>query len=158
MRAIAGIVVGLIVSVIIAVLAGVVALLATFSIPPGINAADPNQIVHAFRDMPLATQLALAAAWLGSALAGAFVARLIARRAWPAWAVALVVAGYFGLNAFILAQPAWVEALWIIAPLLGGLIGNRLGSGRAAAEANFVEAGDGPAAATIEAEAPPANP
>jgi hypothetical protein len=158
MRAISGIVVGLIVSVIVAVLAGIVAVLATFSIPHGIQATDQSQVVNAFKAMHLATQLALAAAWLVSALAGAFVARAIGLRAWPAWAVALVVAGYFGLNAFIFEQPAWVEALWILAPLIGGLIGNRLVRSGAVAEAGSVEAQDEPAAATIEAEAPPALP
>lgn len=158
MRAIAGIVVGLIASLAAAVLVGIVAVGTTFSLPPGINAADQNQVFAILLTMPQSTQLALAGAWLASAFAGALVARLIARQAWAAWAVALVVTAYFGLNAFALPLPLWVKALWIIGPLIGGLIGNQLAGGRAASEAATVEAGDDPAAATTEAEAPPANP
>ena len=145
MRAIAGIVVGLIASAIIAIIVGIVALPATFSLPPGIDASDPNQVVHALKNIPLATQIALAIAWLASAFCGAFLAKLIGRKAWAAWVVALLVAIYFALNALILTQPLWVVALWVVAPLLGGLIGNRLVGDGAAPEASTVEAEDDPA-------------
>ena len=146
MRAVAGIVVGLIASVIVAIIAGIVALPLTFTLPPGINASDPNEVVNALKDIPLATQIALAVAWLASAFCGAFVAKLIGRKAWAAWAVALLVAAYFALNALILKQPTWVVGLWIVAPLAGGLIGNRLVSAAGAApEAAIVEAEDAPA-------------
>jgi len=145
MRAVAGIVVGLVVSLIVAVIAGIVALGATFSLPPGIDATDVNSVVDTLKVMPQSTELALAAAWFASAVCGAAVAKLIAHRAFAAWAVALVVAAYFGLNAVTLSLPTWVLALWIVAPLLGGLLGSRL-------------FGAEPAVVTTDVEAPPANP
>jgi hypothetical protein len=127
MRAVAGILVGLIAAFFAAVLAGIVAARATFTVPAGIDAANPRQVLEAFADIPLATQLALAGAWFVAGLAGAFVARRIGGSALAAWLVALLAAAYFGLNANILAQPLWVQLLWAVAPLAGGLIGNRPG-------------------------------
>jgi hypothetical protein len=144
MRAVAGIVVGLIASVIAAIIVGIVALPTTYSLPPGLNANDPNQVINALKGIPPATQIALAVAWLASAFCGAFVAKLIARRSWVAWAVVLVAAVYFALNAFVLKQPLWVYGLWIVACLLGGLIANRLVGDGAAPEASTVDAGDDP--------------
>jgi hypothetical protein len=145
MREVAGIVVGLVVSVIVAVIVGIVAVAATFTLPPGTDATDPNEVIQVLMTMSPATQLALAAAWLAGALAGAAVAKLISRRIWVAWVVALLVAVYFGLNALTLALPLWMNAVWVFAPLLGGLLANRL-------------VGAGPAVVINEAEAPPANP
>jgi hypothetical protein len=145
MRAIVGIIVGLIASLVAAIIAGGVAFVTTFSLPPGIDANDMRQVVDVLTGLPQATQLGLAIAWLLSALCGAAVAKLIARRAWAAWAIALVVAIYFGLNALILPMPLWAKAAWFLGPLLGGLLANR-----------FV--GAAPAAEIVEVEAPPANP
>jgi hypothetical protein len=144
MRAVAGIVVGLIVGLIAAVLVGIFALGATFTPPPGTDATNMREVAQIFMNVPQATLLALAAAWLAGGFCGALVAKLIARRAWAAWAVALVVAAYFGLEAFSLQMPLWTQALWIAAPLLGGLLANLLVRGGAAPEAAPVEAGEDP--------------
>lgn len=126
MRALAGIVLGLIVALIVAVIAGFVAAATTFSVAPGLDPRDTGQVLRALAAMPLATQLTLALAWLLSALAGALVAKAIARRAWPAWVVTLLVAAYFGANALVLPLPLSTKLLWIVGPLLGGWIGERL--------------------------------
>src|SRR4051812_44821276 len=131
MRAIAGIVIGVIAGAIVAIVVGMVALPMTYTLPSGLNPNDANQVVRALTGIPPTTQIALAVAWLASAFCGSFVAKLIARRSWAAWAVTLVVTVYFALNAFVLAQPLWVAAMWTLACLLGGLIGNRLVSGAA---------------------------
>jgi hypothetical protein len=145
MRAVAAIVVGLLVSLIAAVIVGIVAMGTTFSLPAGTDASDTRNVILTLMAMPPATWFALAAAWFASGFAGAAVAKLILRKAWAAWAVVLVVAVYFGLNAYLLLLPLWVTASWVIAPLLGGLLGNRL-------------VGAAPAVNTDEVEAPPANP
>jgi hypothetical protein len=145
MRAVVGIVVGLIASIIAAIIAGGAAFVTTFSLPAGIDANDMRQVVDVLTGLPQATQIALAIAWLVSALCGAAIAKLIARRAWAAWAIALVVAIYFGLNGLILPMPIWAKAAWFLGPLLGGLLANRI----------VVAA---PVAATVEVEAPPATP
>jgi hypothetical protein len=134
MRAVAGIVVGLIVGLIAAVLVGIVALGATFSPPPGTDATNLREVTQVFMNVPPATLLALAAAWLAGGFVGALVAKLMARQAWAAWAVALVVAAYFGLNAFSLQLGMWTLALWIAAPLVGGFIANYLVRGQATSE------------------------
>ena len=145
MRYVVGIVVGLIASLIAAILAGSIAFVTTFTVPAGTNANDMRQVVTIMNDLPGATQGALAVAWLLSALCGAAAAKLIARRAWAAWAIALIVAIYFGLNALILPLEMWAKAAWLFGPLLGGFFANR-----------FV--GEAPATAIAEVEAPPANP
>jgi hypothetical protein len=145
MRAVGGIIAGLIAGLIVAVVVGIVAMATTFTLPPGTDAAHLDKVLQTVMVIPQATQLALAAAWFAGALVGTAVAKLIARRAWAAWAVGLVLAAYFGLSALDLALPLWVTASWAIAPLLGALLGGRL-----------VRAG--PAVVTAETEAPPANP
>ena len=117
----------------------------TFSLPPGTNASDMAQVIAIMENLPAATQGALAVAWLLSALCGAAVAKLIARRAWAAWTIALIVAIYFGLNALLLPLPVWAKAAWLFGPLLGGLLANRL-------------VGAEPTVSVAEVEAPPANP
>jgi hypothetical protein len=70
----------------------------------------------------------------------------VSRSTLAAWIPALVFAAYFGLDAFMLPLhlELWIAALWVLAPLLGGLIGSRL-------------IGNGPATVTVEeTEAPPA--
>jgi hypothetical protein len=145
MRIIVGIVVGLIASIAVAIIAGSLAFVSTISLPPGLDANDMRQVVGVLTDLPQATQAALALAWLLSAFCGAAVAKLIARRAWAAWAIAALVAVYFGLNGLVLPMPLWAKAAWFVGPLLGGFLANR-----------FV--GTAPAVSTAEVEAPPAAP
>ena len=145
MRAILGIVIGLIAGAIAAIIVGIVAVGATFSLPPGTDPGNMDMLVRTMMAMPQATRIALAFAWFAGGFGGAAVAKLIARRTWAAWVVALIVAAYFGLNGLALTLPLWGTLLWIAAPLLGGLLANRL-------------VGGAPAVVTTEAEAPPANP
>jgi len=126
MRAVAGIIVGLIAGLIAAIIVGVVGVRATFTVPAGIDPANTRQVLEAVANMPPISHVALAFAWLVGALVGAMVAKAIARKAWAAWAVTLVMAIYFGLGSLTLPLPVWVQALWIAAPLIGGFIGNRL--------------------------------
>ena len=67
----------------------------------------------------------------GWALVGAAVAKLIARRAWAAWTVTGLVTVYVVLSVLSLPLEAWMQAVTIAAPLLGGLIGNHFVAGRA---------------------------
>ena len=142
MRAVAGIVVGLVVCVIVAVIVGIIAVGTTVSLPRGTDASDARQVVAVFAAMGPGTQLGLALAWLLSALGGAFVAKRISGQAWTGWAIALLAAAYFALNASALAQPLWVHAAWAVAPLLGGLLGNMLAV-RKGAEPEVVTVDDG---------------
>jgi hypothetical protein len=146
MRAIAGIIAGLITGLLATILVGSIGVGATLSGPIRADVSDPRQVVEAFANMSLGPQLALMAAWFAGGLIGALIAKLIARRSWAGWTVAVLIAAYVVLNMLVLALPGWMQALSVVAPLLGGLIGNHL-----------VRGGAAPAAATTDAGEPPAD-
>lgn len=144
MRAIVAIVAGLIAGFAALILIGVLALAATFTLPPGLDPYDSRQVIALIQAMPVAPKLALLAALFGGALAGAAVAKLIARRAWAAWTVTFLIALYVVLSILSLPLTGLEQALAIAAPILGGLIGNHLVKAR-----TDVETGE--AAATTDA-------
>jgi hypothetical protein len=127
MRAVAGIIVGLVVGFLVTIVIGIVAVGAAVGAAPGqgdVNLSDPNLIVEIFAEMPLGAKLALMAAWFGGAFAGAAIGKLIARRGWVAWTIAGLMAAYVVANVLILPMPGWMQALSVLAPLLGGLLAN----------------------------------
>ncbi|MEA3043207.1 MAG: hypothetical protein QOH47_1045 [Sphingomonadales bacterium] len=126
MRAVAGIICGLVAGLVVTILVGIIGVGATFTVPAGMDPANTRQILEAFAGMPPGSQVALAIAWLAGALVGALVAKMIARKAWAAWVVTILMTLYFGLSSLTLPLPIWAKALWIVAPLLGGFIGDRL--------------------------------
>ncbi|HKR24521.1 MAG TPA: hypothetical protein VJS15_04625 [Allosphingosinicella sp.] len=136
MRAIAGIIIGLIVGFAATILIGIIGIGATYSAPPGMEATNPRQVLEAFAGMSQGPQIALMLAWFGGGLVGALVAKLIARKGWAAWTVAVLIAAYVVMNMLVLPLPGWMQALSVAAPLIGGLIANHLVKGaRPAAEA-----------------------
>ena len=149
MRAVGGIFAGLIVGLIATVLVGIVGVGATLSGPVNADISDPRQVVEAFANMGMGPNIALMTAWFVGGLAGALIAKLIARRSWVAWTVAILIALYVVLNMLVLPLPGWMQALSVIAPLIGGLIGNHLvGTGAAPAAPTAdaaIDAGDAPA-------------
>ena len=148
MRAVLGIIVGLIAGLVVAVVAGVVAVGATFSLPQGLDPTDGDQVGMVFAAMSTTTQIALAIVWLLTAFTAAFVAKLVSRSAAAAWVAALLYTAYFAFDAFLLPLhlPFAIAALWVVAPLIGGLIGNQLVRGRPApAAATTDDAGETPA-------------
>jgi hypothetical protein len=148
MRAVLGIIAGLIAGLVAAVIAGVVAIGATFSLPPGIDPTNGDQVGMVFAAMSSTTQIALAIVWLLTAFAAALVAKLVSRSAAAAWIAALIYAVYFGFDAFLLPLhlPVGIAGLWVVAPLIGGLIGNQLVRGASApAAAATDDAGEAPA-------------
>jgi hypothetical protein len=143
MRALGGIVAGLVAGLVAAILIGIVGMGATMSgHPVQVDLNRPDRVIDAFAAMPTGPKLALVAAWFACGLVGALVAKLISRKGWAAWAVTLLVAAYVLLNVMILPLAGWLQALSVIAPLVGGLIGNGLVRGSTIA----------PAATTTEAE------
>jgi hypothetical protein len=142
MRAIGGIIAGLVASLIATIVVGIIGLRFTLTLPPRLDASDTKALFDTLGGMPSGAQLALAAAWLIGAFAGAWTARRISGRAWAAWLVTLLVALYVLLDTLILPMPSWMQVVWIAAPLVGGLLGNHLARGRPA-----------PAAATTDADA-----
>jgi len=145
MRAVGGIFAGLIVGLIATILVGIFGVGATISGPISVDASNPRQVVEAFANMGTGPNIALMLAWLIGGLAGALIAKLITRRSWAAWTVAILIALYVVLNMLVLPLPGWMQALSVVAPLVGGLIGNHLVGGAPAPEAELVEAEDAPA-------------
>src|SRR4051812_22200424 len=145
MRAIGGIIAGLIVGLLVTILVAIVALRFVLAVPSGLDPSDTKALLDTLAGMPTGAQLTLALAWLVGALAGAWTARRISGRSWAAWVVTLLVTLYVLLNTLILPMVNWMQVVWIVAPLIGGLVGNHLARGRAAPVAAAVDAGDAPA-------------
>jgi hypothetical protein len=101
--------------------------------PERMDGFSPEQLVAAFPTLPLAAKVAIVVSWFGGALAGAAVAKLIARRPWAAWTLAGVFAIYVLFSTLVLPMPSWLQAVAVLAPLIGGLIANHLIASRAAA-------------------------
>jgi len=135
MRAIVGVVVGLVVGFAVTILIGIVAIGAMGAAPSqsDVELSDTRRILEIFAEMPIGAKIGLMGAWFGGALSGAAIAKLIARRGWAAWTVAGLIAAYVVANVFILPMPGWMQALSVLAPLLGGLVANHLVAGRAPA-------------------------
>jgi hypothetical protein len=70
--------------------------------------------------------LLVAAAYFGSAAAGASAAGLISRRSWTVWAIALLVTAGSVWTVAVVAQPLWMQIVVVAAPLLGGLFARAL--------------------------------
>jgi hypothetical protein len=126
MRAVLGIVAGLIAGFLVIVAIGIVGVGATYSVPRGIDPYSSRQVLDLLAAMPAAPKMALLAALFAGGLAGAALAKRIVRRAWAAWTVAALIALYFLLSVGALPMPLWMQALPILATLIGGLIGDRL--------------------------------
>ena len=90
------------------------------------------------RTLPLWAQLFILAGWFLGALVGGATAALIARRAWPAWLIAGLVAAGGIVVIFLMPHPELMQVGSVIAPAIGGLLAGhfaraRLRAGQAAA-------------------------
>jgi hypothetical protein len=130
MRSVLAIMAGLVGAALAFVVIGVVGVGATYAPPAGTNLGDSGRMVEILVAMPGGAKVALLVATLGAAIAGAALAKLVAGRAWPAWAVAGLLTCYAALSILSLPVSALGQALAIAAPLVGGLIGNHLVAAR----------------------------
>lgn len=126
---VAGIVAGLVAVIAIALVGGLI-----FPSEGRIDGFDAEQIVALFPALPLGAKIAILLSWFGGALAGAAVAKRIAGRGWAAWTLAGIFVVYVLINVLVLPMPGWMQAIAVLAPLLGGLIANHL-----VAERDYVE-------------------
>jgi hypothetical protein len=135
MRAVLGIIAGLIAGFLVVIVIGIVGVGATYSVPAGIDPYSSRQILDLVAALPPAPKIALLVALFAGGLTGAALAKRIARRSWAGWTVAVLMALYFLLGVVALPLPLWMRALAAAAPLIGGLVGDRLaGTGTGAAE------------------------
>jgi MFS family permease len=127
MRALLGIIAGFITALVVTIAMGIVGLLVTgYSVPRDLDPYDVRQVIHLIEVMPASAKAALLVSVFIGALAGGALAKMISKKAWACWAVAALVALYFAFSVLALPLPGWAQAMVIIAPFLGGLIGNHL--------------------------------
>lgn len=65
-------------------------------------------------------------AWFVGGLAAGAIAKWIAPSGRIAWVAVAVLTVLIAANMFILPYPVWMEIATVMAPLLGGLVGNHL--------------------------------
>jgi len=118
---IAGIVAGFAAMLVIATVGGLI-----FPSSARIDGFNAEQIVAAFPTLPMGAKIAIVLSWFGGALVGAALAKKVAGRGWAAWTVAGLFALYVVLTVLVLPMPSWLQAVAVLAPLLGGLIANHL--------------------------------
>ena len=94
-----------------------------------VNYGNVEEMASLIRGMPAGAQAFVVGAWFGGALAGGGVANLIARRRWPAWPVAGMVAAASILNILMIPHPEWMQVGAVLAPVLGGLVATHLAKG-----------------------------
>ena len=73
--------------------------------------------------------------WFLGAAAGAWVAVRVSGLRWPGWAIAACVLAATILNLALITHPIWVIVAGVIAPLLGGWLGQLLPHGRRSTDA-----------------------
>jgi hypothetical protein len=118
---VAGVVAGFVAMVAIAAIGGLI-----FPSDARVDAIDANQLVAAFPALPMGAKVAIILSWFGGALAGAAVAKRVVGRAWAAWTLAALFALYVLFSVLVLPMPGWLQAVAVLAPLIGGVIGNHL--------------------------------
>jgi hypothetical protein len=90
-----------------------------------------EQATAAFANTPLQMRLCLVLAWFIGGLVAGVVAKLIAHDGRIAWTAIAILTVLTAINIFVLPYPVWMEIANVLAPLLGGLIGNHLVAARA---------------------------
>ncbi len=68
--------------------------------------------------------------WFLGAAAGTWVAVRVSGERWPGWAIVLCVLAATILNLALITHPIWVIVAGVIAPLLGGWLGQLLPQGK----------------------------
>jgi hypothetical protein len=126
MRIVLGVVAGVVVAM-LSVFAVEYAGQAVYPPPAGTDLNDLEQVARMMASAPTAALAFVAAAWFVGALAGAWTANAVARRALAGWVVALLVlAASIAIMLMIPGHPTWMWAAGILLPLIGGWLAQRL--------------------------------
>ena len=80
--------------------------------------------------LPFATLIWPVIGWFLGAAAGTWVAVRVSGEKWAGWAIAVCVLAATILNLALITHPIWVIVVGVIAPLLGGWVGQMLPRGR----------------------------
>ena len=124
MRTTLGIVAGIIAALIVQSALGYLS--AALFPMPAVNLYDSQQVAESFAARPTGALLISLLGYFAGALAGGYVARLIADKPWTVW----VPAGLLALMGLIIAvtypEPAWAQFGAFLAALLGGMAARHL--------------------------------
>lgn len=101
-----------------------------FPPPPGTDFTDPAQVARLMEVMPTAALVMVVVAWFAGALAGGWVANVVAKRALAGWIVALLVIAGGVATMVMIPHPAWMWGVGIALPLIAGWLAQRLSTGR----------------------------
>jgi uncharacterized membrane protein YdcZ (DUF606 family) len=134
---VAGLIAGFVAMLLIAFIGGMM-----FPSSASVDGFNAEQVMAAFPGLPLGAKLSIILSWFGAALTGAAVAKAIAGRSWAAWTVGAVFVVYVLLTILVLPMPGWLQAVAVLAPLAGALIGNHLVRERAIVVAPSAPAAD----------------
>ena len=99
---------------------------AVFPPPPGTDLTNPAEVERLMSAMPVAALGFVIVAWFVGALAGAWVANAVAKRALAGWIVALLVICGGVYTMLTIPHPAWMWAAGIGLPLIAGWLAQRL--------------------------------
>jgi hypothetical protein len=121
MAIVLGIVLGFVTMMAVALLGGLM-----FPGDARIDSVSAENLVAVFPSIPIGAKIAIILSWFAGALVGAMAAKRIAGRGWAAWTIAAIFAVYVLLTVLILPMPGWLQAMAVVAPLIGGLIANHL--------------------------------
>ena len=126
MRIVLGVIVGLLVGFVCIWLVEMAGQLA-FPPPADIDFNDPIAVGRMMGEAPVGALAFVAAAWFVGALAGAWTATVIAKRAIAGWIVAfLVLAACLTILVLLPGHPVWMWGAGILLPLIAGWLAQRL--------------------------------
>ena len=128
MKAIGGLLAGIV--------AAIAAIMATgfigglfFTIEAPTDPMQSEAVVAALADAPAGTKITLILSWFAGGLAAMAAAKAVSGVSWPGWAVAGLLALMLA-GTFLVPLPVWMQALAVVGPLIGALIGDVLVKGR----------------------------
>jgi hypothetical protein len=126
-RSILAIIVGIIIGGFVALLIEIPGML-MHRFPPGTDLSDVEAMKRHMASAPTAALVGIAIAWSAAPLAGAWIAGLIARRAF--FLHGLIIGGFFlaadVLNIRAFPHPGWLSVIGIVAPPLAAWLGATL--------------------------------
>lgn len=123
MRKVIAIIVGLVVAIALIDLSGEMA--ARWFPSPVDPVSDADMLANYVVRMPVAGQVLVTAGWLVAGVAAAFVALRIAQWRPAGWIVGGLIVALGIWNLTQLAQPLWMQAMSVAAPLLGCFLAER---------------------------------
>ena len=97
-----------------------------YPIPADLDPSDSVAMSAYTFALPLPVRLLYVAGWFVGTFAGAWLSMRISDWRWGGWVIALLVIADGVARNLQFAEPIWMEAAAVVAPLLGGWLGTRL--------------------------------